>query len=114
MRSAAGGTLSMIARRLTCFRRSLAARSDGAGDAGSLQAAVSTRVLRQVLLVVLLGVVELGRRSDLGADLATARAAQRRLVRVARRAPLFRLPFTVREDAGAVLGADVVPLAHPL
>jgi hypothetical protein len=38
---------------------------DRAGDAGTAQAAITTRILRQVLLVVLLGVVEGPRRGNL-------------------------------------------------
>ena len=60
-------------RRLPADRscRTTAAR-DGAGDAGALQAAIAIRVLRQILLVILLGEIECRRRRDLGGDLAAA------------------------------------------
>src|SRR6185436_12207510 len=44
------------------------AGADRAGDAGAADAAVAAGVLRQVLLVVVLGEVEVGRAGDLGAD----------------------------------------------
>ena len=56
---------------------------DRAAQPGAAQAAVAARVLRQVLLVVVLGVVERGRRQDLGGDLAVARRVQHVLVHVA-------------------------------
>src|SRR5664279_3941596 len=46
---------------------------DRAGDAGAAEPAVAVRHLREVLLVVVLGVVERPRRGDLGRDLAVAR-----------------------------------------
>ena len=55
---------------------SLVARDepDRAGDAGAAEAAVAARVLREVLLVVVLGVVKRRRVSDLGRDRAVARS----------------------------------------
>ena len=57
--------------------------ADRAGHAGAAQPAVAARVLRQVLLVVVLGVEELGRVHDLGRDVAVAGLAQLRLVHLA-------------------------------
>ena len=42
--------------------------ADRTADAGAAEPAVAARILRQVLLVVVLGVVELGRRQNLGGD----------------------------------------------
>ena len=52
-------------------------QADRAGDARAADAAVAVGVLRQVLLVVVLGVEERAGRGDLGGDLAVAGAAQR-------------------------------------
>ena len=49
------------------------AGADRAGDAGAAEPAVAVRVLGQVLLVVVLGVVERPGLGDLGRDLAVAR-----------------------------------------
>src|SRR5205823_9397079 len=65
--------------------RAALAEPHRAGDAGAAQAAVAVRVLRQVLLVVVLGVVERAGRRDLGADRAVARVREDGLVRLARR-----------------------------
>src|SRR5450759_3789237 len=44
----------------------------GTGDSRSPQAAVAVGILREVLLVILLGVIELGGGQDLGRDGAVA------------------------------------------
>ena len=49
---------------------------DWAAHARAAEPAVAVRVLREVLLVVVLGVVELGRRQDLRRDRAVARRRQ--------------------------------------
>src|SRR5215212_7169406 len=49
---------------------------DRAADAGLAQAAIAVRVLREVLLVVVLGVEEVAGRADLSCDLAVARIAE--------------------------------------
>ena len=76
--------------------------------------AVAVRVLRQVLLVVRLGVVERAGGGDLGRDLAEAGRGQRRLVAVARRLDRGALLVRAVVDGRAVLRADVVALAHAL
>src|SRR5258708_5597204 len=88
--------------------------ADGTADAGTAKPAVAVRVLRQVLLVVVLGVIELRRRQDLGGDRAEPGFRQGALVLVA--APLRggALRLVVVIDARPVLGADVVPLPHAL
>src|SRR5215207_5025797 len=88
--------------------------ADGAGDAGAADPAVAVGVLRKVLLVVVLGKVELGRRQNLGRDRTVTGLGERLLVLAAR--PFRRLPLrlVVVVNAGAVLRADVVALPHAL
>src|SRR5436190_17157225 len=99
------------------FAKALAAKDDDAdlaADAGAAEPAVAVRVLRQVLLVVVLGVEELRRRHDLGGDRAVAGRGKLLLEGVARplgRALLLRV---LDVDARAVLRPDVVALPHPL
>src|SRR5689334_478108 len=90
------------------------ADTDRAAHAGAAEAAVTARVLRQVLLVVVLGEVELRRRPDLRGDLAVARRGEPLLEHVPRLLRGGALRVRVRVDAGAVLRADVVPLPHAL
>src|ERR1700730_1192624 len=66
-----------------------------AGDAGATDAAVAPGILGQVLLVIVLGVVELGRLPNLGGDLAVARLREDRLVGL------------LRGQGGAALGGSV-------
>src|SRR3954464_14644401 len=56
--------------------------SDGAAHAGAADAAVTIRVLGEVLLVIVLGVVELSGIGDLRRDLAVATGGKHRLERV--------------------------------
>src|SRR4051812_42383704 len=100
----------------TCGRRprSLRRQADRAGDAGAAEAAVAVRVLREVLLVVRLGVVERPRRRELGRDLAVAGAAQLGLIGGARALHLGALLLARPVDRRAVLRADVVALAEAL
>src|SRR4051794_38954784 len=87
---------------------------DRAGDAGAAQAAVAVGHLREVLLVVVLGVVELAELGDLGRDRAVAgrgqALAEDRLGGFHGRALLGR----GRVDGRAVLAARVIALAHAL
>src|SRR5439155_1196347 len=78
------------------------------------QLAVAARVLVQVLLVVVLGVVELRRRPDLGGDRAVARPAELGLELVPDPGRRGRLLRGRGVDRRPVLGADVVALAHAL
>src|SRR5262249_24585395 len=50
--------------------------ADGATDPGAAEPAITKRVFRQILLVIVLGKVELGSVADLGRDRAVARRAQ--------------------------------------
>src|SRR5262245_23892039 len=87
---------------------------DGAAHAGAAEPAVAARVLVQVLLVVVLREVEGRRLADLGGDRAEAGLAERARVGVARRLGRLALRLAVGVDGRAVLGADVVALAHAL
>src|SRR5690606_2228152 len=86
------------------------------GDAGAAQAAVAVGILgvRQVLLVVGLGEVEGAGGGDLGGDGAVAGGGQGLLVGLAGGLGRLALGLGVGVDGRAVLGADVVALAHAL
>jgi hypothetical protein len=84
------------------------------GDAGTAQAAITARVLGEILLVVVLGVVELGGVEDLGGHRWEAGLGELLLVALARGQRRLLLRLIIGIDTGAVLGADVVALAHAL
>src|SRR5215210_4149800 len=77
-------------------------------------AAVAVGILREVLLVDVLGVVVRRRGLDLGGDLAEAAALQLGAVDLRERAGRLLLLGRREVDRRAVLGADVVALAHAL
>src|SRR5207245_11628512 len=89
-------------------------------DAGRARAAraarpaIAARVLGEILLVVLLGVVELGRVDDLGGDATVARLREHALIGVARGLRKPPLLGRIDVDPRTVLRADVVALAHAL
>src|SRR3954452_10436929 len=88
--------------------------ADRAGHAGPAEPAIAAGVLRQVLLVVVLGVEERRGVIELGRDLAEAALGElgpEAHLRRLRGGPLLRRR---RVDGGAVLRAGVVPLAHAL
>src|SRR3972149_53384 len=85
-----------------------------AADAGAAEAAVPAGILREVLLVIVLRVVELGGLADLARFRAVARPAERRLIRVARGEGRAQLLLAVAVDRRPVLGAHVVALPHAL
>src|SRR5216110_1293724 len=62
-------------------RLGLNANTDRTADAGAAEAAVSVGILGEVLLMIVLGVIEFGRRQDLSGDGSEARGFQRGLVR---------------------------------
>src|SRR6267142_1228011 len=84
------------------------------GDAGPGDPAIPARVLRQVLLVVILGVIEGRLVGDLGRDRAESLLPQRGLERLSRLLGRRALLLAGRVDPAAVLRARVVALAHPL
>src|ERR1700694_2604065 len=90
------------------------ANSHRAADPGSAQAAVAARILREVLLMVVLGVVELRRRNNLGRDGSVAGLLEFALKRIARGLGRCPLRVGVVVDPRSVLRADVVALPHPL
>src|SRR5262249_39903845 len=83
-------------------------------DAGAAQPAIAPRVLCEILLMIVLGVVELGRFHDLRRDRAITRRAQQALVRVGGAECGTALLVSVVVDAGAILRADVIALPHAL
>src|SRR5438874_10356130 len=88
--------------------------ADGTGHAGSAEPAIPVRILGQILLMVLLGVIELRRLDDLGRDRSVPGGCQLRLVRVARRLGRAPLIVVVAVDPRSILRADVVALPHAL
>src|SRR6266487_3705837 len=88
--------------------------SHRAGNTRAAEAAVTCGVLAEILLVIILGVVELGRRADLGGDRADAFLVQRLLVHLLRPLRGLQLLIAVRIDRRAVLRAAVIALAHAL
>src|SRR5215213_5585628 len=89
-----------------------AGHADWAAHARSAEPAVAVRVLGEVLLVVVLGVVVLARVGDLGRDLAVPGGGEALGVDVARGLGGRALRVRAHVDAGAVLRAHVVALAH--
>src|SRR5437899_2579667 len=73
-----------IGREITPRASRCGTDSDWTSDARPPEAAVAVGILRQVLLVILLGVVELRRRQDLRRDRAVAGGSELRLKHVAR------------------------------
>src|SRR5262245_9889814 len=90
------------------------AGANRAGDARAAEPAIAARVLGEILLVVVLGEIELGRGQDLGRDRPEAARGERLLVSCLRRLGRAALLLGIIVDAGAILGADVIPLAHAL
>src|SRR5438045_3015508 len=88
--------------------------ADLARHAGPAQTAVTVRVLRQVLLVIVLRVVELWRGDDLRGDPPVSGLAQRLLIVVTRAFRGGALRLVVVVDAGSILRADVPALPHAL
>src|SRR4051812_11543171 len=88
--------------------------TDRTGYAGAADAAIAVRVLRQILLVIVLGVVELRRGKDLGRNRAVSGPRELLLVRVARLLGDLALRVIVVIDSRSILRAYVVPLTHPL
>src|ERR1043165_7529868 len=89
-------------------------RPDRTRDAGAAQAAVAARVLAEVLLVIVLGVVVRRRLADLGGNRAPALLLQSLLVSLLRILRGLELLRAVGVDGRAVLRARIVTLAHAL
>src|SRR3954453_2068609 len=103
-----------IAKRRPRTTRSLDPDADRAADARATQTAVTIRILRQVLLVIVLGEIEIGRRQDLGGDQTVTRLRQRLLELLLRMLRRLALLFVEEVDPRSILRADVVPLPHAL
>jgi NAD(P)-dependent dehydrogenase (short-subunit alcohol dehydrogenase family) len=88
--------------------RSVARHSRG------MHRAVAEGVFVQVLLVVVLGVVEVGGRGDLGSDPPVTRTSELGLELIPHSLGSFQLLRRGRDNRRSVLGADVVALPHPL
>ena len=89
-------------------------QADRTAHARAAEAAVAVRVLREVLLVVVLGVEELWRRKNFSRDRPVACARQFFLEGIARGVRGFLLRRIESVDAGAILRAGVVALPHAL
>src|SRR5580704_294269 len=90
------------------------ASPDRAAHAGAAKSAITVRILRQVLLVIVLGEIERRRIADLGGDRPHPLGFERLGIgglRGLRRGALLRREYV---DAGTVLRADVVALTHAL
>src|SRR5579863_7707070 len=98
-----------VTRGILCQARGLPALHSRAADA-----AIAVRILGEVLLVVVLGVVERRRAGDLGGDWLEPARGEGGVVALARALGGLALPWRRREDRGPILGADVVPLPHAL
>src|SRR5262249_52572147 len=94
--------------------RRLMGDADRAAHGGAAEAAIAHRVLRQILLVVVLGKIELRRVEDFGGDRIEAPCLELLVVYRFRRVRGATLLGRERVDAGTVLRARVVALAHAL
>src|SRR5436305_2226846 len=90
------------------------ANADGASHARAAEAAITVRVLREVLLMVILRIIKLRCGDDLGRDLRVTGRRQLLLIHVARRFRGFALLFARVVDPRAILRADIVTLSHSL
>src|SRR5262245_40273287 len=79
--------------------------------AGAADPAVAARVLGEVLLVIVLGEIEVGRVANLGGDGSVAVRLQRRLIGRLRLLGLPALLVRVGINRRPVLGANVIALA---
>ena len=107
------GRPARLPRRLTWLRRRLSSDADRARDAGAIHAAVAVGVLRQILLVIVLGVVELGSRRDLRSDQPISRVGENPLIGVARRFGGSTLCLAGIVDGRSVLRATSLPCRMP-
>src|SRR5262245_39901042 len=86
----------------------------GAAHAGATETAVAPRVLAEILLMVVLGVIELGRGENLRGNPTESLRVQPFLIRIAGYFRGRSLCVAEIVDAGPVLGPNVVALPHPL
>lgn len=88
--------------------------ADGAGYAGTTESTVAVGIFGEILLMVGFGVVEGGSREDLGGDIAVTCEVESLLERCTAGFGHRELGGICGVDAGTILGADIVALAHPL
>src|SRR5712691_2778837 len=88
--------------------------ADRAAHAGAAEPAIAHRVLGEILLMIILGEIERRRVADLGGDGSVTFRSQRLGVGGLRSFGSRALRRIERVDAGAILRADVVALAHAL
>src|SRR5579871_3426695 len=88
--------------------------ADRTAHAGAAEAAIAVRILGQILLMVVLGEIERRRLADFGGDRPHALSGERFVVGGFRGFGGGALLRRERVDAGTVLRADVVALAHAL
>src|SRR5271168_1338016 len=84
------------------------------GHSTAAQPAVATGILRQILLVIVLGVKELRRVADFRGDGAVSRGGEPGLISAPRDLGGAPLCLVSHVDRGAVLRTDIVPLSHSL
>src|SRR5688572_30393507 len=107
--------LRVLKKRAAQSHLSMRSEDSGrTGDAGAAQPAIAVRVPGEVLLVVILGVIELGRGANFGGNRSEAFGLQRLLVHLLRLRRGLRLGLTICIQRRAVLRAGVVALAHAL
>ena len=94
--------------------QALYADADRARHAGAAQSAIARRILGEILLMIVLGEIEFGRRRDLGGDGAETLGSKRLLIHRLRRVGGFALRIAERVDRRTILRADIVALAHAL
>src|SRR5262245_47304895 len=87
---------------------------DLTGHPGPAETAVSARVLGEILLVIILGIVEGRGRLDFRRDRAIPRFPEARLIGIAAAQCGLALFVRIGVDRRTVLGADVVALTQAL
>src|ERR1041384_2110301 len=86
----------------------------GTAHTGAAHPAVAARILGEILLVIVLGEIERAGVHNLGRDWSIAVRRQRPLIHRLGRLGGFALRGRGHIDAGAILGAHVIALAHAL
>src|SRR5262245_57146365 len=87
---------------------------DRAAHAGTAKPAISARILREILLMVIFRIIEGARVENLGGDRIEAARLERTLVHCLALFGEFALLRREHINAGAILRADVVALTHAL
>src|SRR5262245_13745238 len=103
-------------RRLRFLRRPSGrdAGTDRTAHASSCDPAITGRVLRQILLMIILGKEKFGRIDDLRRDVTVALVGQRFCIHSLGLFRGFALGLVVDIDPRTILRADIVTLPHSL